>query len=209
MRAPARASASAAVVTIISLSKTQAQLHADLLLPGGTIDVAGVEQQSNPFTLAVTGGTGTYQGARGEVTVKLLPGRSQANPAALTVYLDSYTSRQVTDQPVLTAGSAAVRGSTAMRSGGSGPRGLTRQTGRMTALAGEPDPRRPGLLLRQGHAIHARVVGSACRNRRARAAERRCGPAGRSAAPTTTALLLRFERCTGQGGTPDSAHPPA
>jgi len=77
------------VVTIISLSKTQAQLHADLILPGGTIDVAGVEQQSNPFTLAVTGGTGTYQGARGEVTVKLLPGSAQANPAALTVYLDS------------------------------------------------------------------------------------------------------------------------
>ena len=50
--------------------------------------MAGVEQQSNPFTLAVTGGTGTYQGAREEVTVKLLPG-PQANPAALTVYLDS------------------------------------------------------------------------------------------------------------------------
>jgi hypothetical protein len=49
----------------------------------------GVEQQSNPFTLAVTGGTGTYQDARGEVTVKLLPGSAQANPAALTVYLDS------------------------------------------------------------------------------------------------------------------------
>ena len=77
------------VVTVISLSKTQAQLHADLILPGGTIDVAGVEQQSNPFTLAVTGGTGTYQGARGEVTVKLLPGSAQANPAALTVYLYS------------------------------------------------------------------------------------------------------------------------
>jgi hypothetical protein len=77
------------VVTIISVSKTQAQLHADLILPGGTIDVAGVEQQSNPFTLAVTGGTGTYQGARGEAIVKLLPGSAQANPAALTVYLDS------------------------------------------------------------------------------------------------------------------------
>jgi hypothetical protein len=77
------------VVTIISLSKTQAQLHADLILPGGTIDAAGVEQQSNPFTLAVTGGTGTYQGARGDVTVKQLPGSAQANPAALTVYLDS------------------------------------------------------------------------------------------------------------------------
>ena len=77
------------VVTIISLSKTQAQLHADLLLPGGTIDAAGVEQQSNPFTLAVTGGTGAYQGARGEVTVKLLNGSAQANPVALTVYLDS------------------------------------------------------------------------------------------------------------------------
>jgi len=76
------------VVTIIALSKTQAQLHADLILPGGTIDAEGVEQQSNPFALAVTGGTGTYQGTRGEVSVKLLPGSAQANPAALTIHLD-------------------------------------------------------------------------------------------------------------------------
>lgn len=77
------------VVTITTLSKTQAQLHGDLLLPGGTIDVAGVEQQSNTFTLAVTGGTGIYQAARGQVTVKLLTGSRQSNPAALTIYLDS------------------------------------------------------------------------------------------------------------------------
>jgi hypothetical protein len=77
------------VVTIISLSKTQAQLHGDLLLPGGTIDLGGVEQGSNPFTLAVTGGTGIYQGARGEASVKLLNGSAQANPSALTVYLNS------------------------------------------------------------------------------------------------------------------------
>jgi hypothetical protein len=82
------------------------------------------------------------------------------------------------------------------------------------ALAGEPDPRRPGFLPRQGHAVRARVVGSACRNRRTRAGERHCGPAGTQCRPTEghgTALAAREmhgpRRNTGQR-TPARMSPP-
>ena len=46
------------------------------------MDAAGI-QASNPFRLAVTGGTGRFQNARGQATVRLLPGKG--NKAQVTL----------------------------------------------------------------------------------------------------------------------------
>lgn len=62
-----------AVTVVFVAPPNITQDHATLVLKDGQIDVAGV-QASNPFQLAVTGGTGRYQNARGQATVKLLPG---------------------------------------------------------------------------------------------------------------------------------------
>ena len=73
------------VVTVIFVAPPRvSQDHATLVLKNGQIDAAGVEA-SNPFQLAVTGGTGQYQNARGQATVKLLPG--PGNKALITVSL--------------------------------------------------------------------------------------------------------------------------
>ena len=50
----------------------------------GEVDAAGI-QASNPFQLAVTGGTGRFQNARGQATIKLLPGKG--NRARVTLSL--------------------------------------------------------------------------------------------------------------------------
>jgi hypothetical protein len=62
-----------------------AEDHATLVLKQGQIDVAGIQQSSNTFQLAVTGGTGRYHNARGQATVKLLPG--PGNKALITLSL--------------------------------------------------------------------------------------------------------------------------
>lgn len=72
-------------VTITFVSKKNvSQLHATLILKAGDIDLGGVET-GNPFTLPITGGTGLYQNARGEATVKTGPGKG--NPATVTLNL--------------------------------------------------------------------------------------------------------------------------
>ena len=60
------------------------QDHATLVLKGGQVDAAGI-QASNPFQLAVTGGTGRFQNARGQATVRLWPGKG--NRAQITLSL--------------------------------------------------------------------------------------------------------------------------
>jgi hypothetical protein len=56
-----------------------------LVLSQGQIDVAGVRGSSNTFQLAVTGGTGRFQNARGQADVTLLPG--PGNKAMITLHL--------------------------------------------------------------------------------------------------------------------------
>lgn len=55
-----------------------------LVLKRGDIELSGVGT-GNPFTLAVTGGTGIYRSARGQATVTSGPGKD--NPASVTVTL--------------------------------------------------------------------------------------------------------------------------
>lgn len=71
-------------VTVILVGQNAEQDHATLVLSQGQIDAAGV-QASNPFQLAVTGGTGRFQNARGQADVKLLPG--PGNKALITLHL--------------------------------------------------------------------------------------------------------------------------
>jgi len=71
-----------ATVTLVGGQATQD--HATLALRGGEVDAAGI-QASNPFQLAVTGGTGRFQNARGQATVRLLPGKG--NRAQITLSL--------------------------------------------------------------------------------------------------------------------------
>jgi uncharacterized protein (AIM24 family) len=72
-------------VTVTLLGgRNLSQDHATLVLRQGEIDAAGV-QGSNPFRLAVTGGTGLFANARGQATVKL--GKGKGNPATITLSL--------------------------------------------------------------------------------------------------------------------------
>ena len=71
-------------VTVTLVGGQVTQDHATLALKGGQVDAAGI-QASNPFQLAVTGGTGQFQNARGQATVRLLPGN--ANRAQITLSL--------------------------------------------------------------------------------------------------------------------------
>jgi hypothetical protein len=62
------------VVTVTLVGgANESQDAATLVLPGGQIAVEGIQGNSNSFTLAVTGGTGAYQNARGQVHVSLKP----------------------------------------------------------------------------------------------------------------------------------------
>jgi hypothetical protein len=73
------------LVTVIIVGRDAAQVHATLVLRQGQIDTAGVQGSSNTFQLAVTGGTGRFQNARGQADVKLLPG--PGNKALITLHL--------------------------------------------------------------------------------------------------------------------------
>jgi len=72
-------------VTVILVGRNSTQDHATLVLRQGQIDAAGVQGSSNTFQLAVTGGTGRFQNARGQADVKLLPG--PGNKALITLHL--------------------------------------------------------------------------------------------------------------------------
>ena len=71
-------------VTITLVGGNVSQDHATLVFRQGEVDVAGI-QASNPFRLAVTGGTGRFQNARGQATVQTLPGKG--NRARVTLSL--------------------------------------------------------------------------------------------------------------------------
>lgn len=61
-------------VTVTLVGGQVTQDHATLVLNGGQVDAVGI-QASNPFQLAVTGGTGRFQNARGQgETVLAAPG---------------------------------------------------------------------------------------------------------------------------------------
>jgi hypothetical protein len=72
-------------VTVILVGNNSEQDHATLVLKQGEIDAAGVQGPGNTFQLAVTGGTGRFQNARGQADVKLLPG--PGNKALITLHL--------------------------------------------------------------------------------------------------------------------------
>jgi hypothetical protein len=71
-------------VTVTLVGGRATQDHATLALKQGQVNAAGI-QASNPFQLAVTGGTGRFQNARGQATVQLLPGKG--NRAMITLSL--------------------------------------------------------------------------------------------------------------------------
>ena len=71
-------------VTVTLVGAPATQDHATLVFRQGQVDAAGI-QASNPFRLAVTGGTGRFQNARGQATVHLLPGKG--NRAQITLSL--------------------------------------------------------------------------------------------------------------------------
>jgi hypothetical protein len=73
-----------AFVVITLLTKSADRVEATLVLRQGQLDLTGIEA-SDPFTLAVTGGTGAFTTARGEATIKSRPGKS--NPTTITVQL--------------------------------------------------------------------------------------------------------------------------
>jgi allene oxide cyclase len=58
-------------VIVVLEGKGGSQDQANLILAGGQLSLQGF-QAGRPFTLAVTGGTGRYQNARGEADVTLL-----------------------------------------------------------------------------------------------------------------------------------------
>ncbi len=90
MAQPAFAAAHPAVVaghsyvTVVFLTRAAARVSADLVLKAGDIELSGINA-SNPFRLAVTGGTGSYAGARGQATVRTGTGKS--NPATFVISL--------------------------------------------------------------------------------------------------------------------------
>ena len=86
-------------VTVLLVGASVSQDHATLVLKAGQIDAAGI-QASNPFRLAVTGGTGRFQNARGQATVKLLPG--PGNKALITVSLLPTPTPSPTPTPTAT-----------------------------------------------------------------------------------------------------------
>lgn len=71
------------IVTLLG-GRNLSQDHATLVLRQGEIDAAGI-QGSNPFKLAITGGTGLFANARGQAAVKL--GKGKGNPATITLSL--------------------------------------------------------------------------------------------------------------------------
>lgn len=86
-------------VTVTLVGAPVSQDHATLVLKYGQIDAAGI-QASNPFQLAVTGGTGRFQNAAGQATVRLLPG--PGNKALITVSLLPIPTPTPTPTPTAT-----------------------------------------------------------------------------------------------------------
>jgi hypothetical protein len=72
-------------VTVILVGNNSEQDHATLVLSQGEIDAAGVQGPGSTFQLAVTGGTGRFQNARGQADVQLLPW--PGNKALITLHL--------------------------------------------------------------------------------------------------------------------------
>ena len=77
----------ACTVVRIQMPKFAAQCHATTTLPGGQITTQGIvtsdQIEQAPFVQAVTGGTGAYEGATGELTVD----EAGDGPATLTFEL--------------------------------------------------------------------------------------------------------------------------
>jgi hypothetical protein len=71
-------------VTLVGGNVNVTQDHATLVFKQGEVDVAGI-QASNPFKLAVTGGTGSFQNARGQATVQTLPGKGNRTRVTLSL----------------------------------------------------------------------------------------------------------------------------
>jgi len=71
-------------VTITLVGRGKSQDQATLVLKKGQIDLSGI-QGSNPFKLAVTGGTGLFANASGQATIKT--GNGKGNPATITLSL--------------------------------------------------------------------------------------------------------------------------
>jgi hypothetical protein len=71
-------------VTVTLVGGQVTQDHATIVLKQGQVDAAGI-QASNPFRLAVTGGTGRFQNARGQATVRLLPGKGNKSMVTLSL----------------------------------------------------------------------------------------------------------------------------
>jgi hypothetical protein len=73
-----------AYVTITLITKSTDRVQATLVLRQGQIDLSGIDV-SDPFELAVTGGTGAFANARGEATID--SGNGKSNPATITLSL--------------------------------------------------------------------------------------------------------------------------
>ncbi len=75
-------------VTLVATGADSAQLHASLKLNGGDIELGGIQPPADgPFTLAVTGGTGAFQNARGQAMVNVAQGNANPAPARITLTL--------------------------------------------------------------------------------------------------------------------------
>jgi hypothetical protein len=75
-------------VTILFLTKSASRVDAELVLKHGSIEFSGINPDSGgtrPFKLAVVGGTGSYDNARGQATV--VTGQGKSNPATFTISL--------------------------------------------------------------------------------------------------------------------------
>lgn len=64
------------VAVAVDAKKGLFQANGSLVLSGGTIEFAGLVSQTPHFTMAITGGTGTYEGAAGNVSFAF-PGKRQ------------------------------------------------------------------------------------------------------------------------------------
>jgi hypothetical protein len=75
------------VVNLELVGNAFIQVHASVMLHAGEIELSGVEpNNANTFTLAVIGGTGAYQNARGEAVVHAVS--PNANPVTATVTMN-------------------------------------------------------------------------------------------------------------------------
>lgn len=75
-----------AVCTTVSLQRHEAQCNATYLFGGGQITAQAVFilGSATPYEVAITGGTGNYQGAKGEINVR--PATPPANPNGILTF---------------------------------------------------------------------------------------------------------------------------